>query len=168
MEDVTQKYLREVIKDRKLYLKICDAKIILVSHYRGLKVCDIINYAKTKVYIRRYLLENEYNKEPNKAWRCNVANFLLRLQFFEKVKAQKLNLIHSQNLNKDKTRIFIIFKNSQSVHCKKVKVIYLLGCQRKQTTKLKLTIMKKVENWWNKNSKFREWNKWLNNKIWLI
>ena len=61
MQDATQKYLRDVLRDQKLYIKWKDVKIVHVPQYQGSRVKEILNYAKTKVHISKYLPDYEYN-----------------------------------------------------------------------------------------------------------
>ena len=77
MQDATQKYLLEVIRCQKLYPKISYIMLIQITGYKGLRVYDIIKYAETKMYIRRYLPDYEYSTEPNRAWLWNVANSVI-------------------------------------------------------------------------------------------
>ena len=59
MQDATQKYLRDILRGNKLYVKSKDFKIVHVPHYKGLRVKEILNYAKSKVHILKYMLDYE-------------------------------------------------------------------------------------------------------------
>ena len=136
MQDATQKYLRDIMRGYKLYLKSSDVKLIQVPQYKGLRVWDIIKFAQTKMYIDRYLPDYEYKKEPNRTWLCNVINSVIPDDFreyvSEKVRVRKLSLINSQNLCvKVKPEFLNIFKNSQSVSLQKGKSHFLARLPKK-------------------------------------
>ena len=81
MQDATQKYLRDILRGNKLYVKCKDVKIVHVPHYKGLRVKEILNYAKSKVHILKYMPDYEYNKDPNRTWLWNVVNSLIPDEF---------------------------------------------------------------------------------------
>ena len=72
-----------------------------VSHYKGLRICDILKFASTKINIADYMTEYEYSKEPNREWVCNVVNTLLSDDFKEfidqRVNERKQSFIDTQN-----------------------------------------------------------------------
>ena len=81
MQDATQKYLRDVLRGNKLYVKCKDVKIVHVPHYKGLRVKEILNYAKSKVHILNYMPHYKYNKDLNRTWLWNVVNSLIPDEF---------------------------------------------------------------------------------------
>ena len=81
MQDVTQKYLRDILRGNKLYVKSKNFKIVHVPHYKGLRVKEILNYSKSKVHILKYMPDYEYNKDPNRTWLWNVVNSLIPDEF---------------------------------------------------------------------------------------
>ena len=50
-QDATQKYLRELIQGKKLHLKWSEVILTKVSQYEGLKVKDLLRFAKSKTEI---------------------------------------------------------------------------------------------------------------------
>ena len=83
MQDTTQKYLKDVLRGQMLYTKWKNVKIVHVSQYQGLRVKEILSFAKTKVHISKYLPDYEYNKDPNRTWLWNVVNLLIHDEFKE-------------------------------------------------------------------------------------
>ena len=73
----TQKFLREIMLGTKLYIKWNEVKVIKALHYKGLCVKDLLNFAATKVNIKKYLPYSEYFKVPNSEWLCKVINSLI-------------------------------------------------------------------------------------------
>ena len=119
-QDATQKYLRELIQGKKLHLKWSEVILTKVPQYEGLKVKDLLRFAKSKTEIDQFLPEYSYNKEPNREWLCNMINTLITDEFqeFIKMKVEKRNkeIISSQNLGIKATSEFVeIFKRSQSI-----------------------------------------------------
>ena len=129
-QDATQKYLRDLIQGKKLHLKWSEVIATKVPQYGGLKVRDLLRFARTKVKIDEFLPEYSYTKEPNREWLCNVINTLITDDFkkFIKINIEKRNkeLISSQNLGINATSEFIeIFKKSQSISTAKGKSHFL-------------------------------------------
>ena len=67
--NATKKYLRDIMRGYKLYLKSSDVMLIQVPQYKWLKVWDIITFAQTKctlvdtfliMSIKRNLIEHGY------------------------------------------------------------------------------------------------------------
>ena len=73
--------MRELMHGSKQYIKLHKVKVIQVPQYEGLFVKDILKFAKTKVDIDEYLLEFEYNKEPNRQWLWNLVKSLVSDDF---------------------------------------------------------------------------------------
>ena len=109
-----------MIQGKKLHLKWSEVILTKVSQYEGLKVKDLLRFAKSKTEIDQFLPEYSYNKEPNREWLCNMINTLITDEFqeFIKMKVEKRNkeIISSQNLGIKATSEFVeIFKRSQSI-----------------------------------------------------
>ena len=87
---------------RKLFVRCKDVKVIKVSHYKGLRIKDILSFASSRMNIEDYLPDYDYNKEPNRVRLCNIVNSLIEDEFktyiAKKIKQRKQVLIHSQNL----------------------------------------------------------------------
>ena len=115
---------------RKLFVRCKDVKVINVSHYKGLRIKDILSFSSSKINIEDYLPDYDYNKEPNRVWLCNIVNSLIEDEFktyiAKKIKQRKQDLVHSQNLFLTvKPEILNLFKNSQSVSLEKGKSHFL-------------------------------------------
>ena len=61
----------------KSYLKWKNVMVIKVPQYKGLKVDDIIVFAKTHVDIQSYLTEFDHDSKLNWEWLCNIVNTLI-------------------------------------------------------------------------------------------
>ena len=68
---------------KKLYLKCNKIKVIKEPMYEGLRVKDLLKFAKTKWSIDEYLPDYVYSKEPNKEWLCNIINTLIPEDFYQ-------------------------------------------------------------------------------------
>ena len=143
MQDATQKYLRDLLRGHKLYIKWKEVKLVHVPQYKGLRVKEILIYAKTKVNISRYLPDYEYNKDPNRIWLWNVVNSLIPDDFKEfindKVIQRKEALIKSQNLCVNvKPEFLTLFKTSQAISLFKGKSHFLARQPKKTNDKIKI------------------------------
>ena len=119
-QDATQKYLRELLLGKKLYIKSSEVIVIQVPQYVWLRVRDLLKFAESEVKIHKILPKYEYNKDPNRLWLCNLINTLIPGKFKEfitsRIKKRNQVLISSQNLGISVKREFIdVFKNSQSI-----------------------------------------------------
>ena len=129
-QDSTQKFLREVMSGRKLYIKWKKVAVIRVPHYKGLQVRDLLRFASSKVNIEDYLPDYQYKKEPNRKWLWNVINTLVNTEFHEfieeKVEKRREELIESQNLGiKVKPEFEVLFASTKSVSTMKGKSHFL-------------------------------------------
>ena len=100
--------------------KWSEVKVIKVPHLQGLKVKDILNWARKRVEIDRYILDYDYQKEPNREWFVNLVNTLLEDDFKnfinDKWRAREQKVIKSKNLGVTVQNEFIeIFKNSKFI-----------------------------------------------------
>ena len=70
--------------------------------YKGLRVRDILNFAKAQVHKLKYLSDYEFNKELNLSWFWNLMSSLISYEFkafiTSKVKQTKKDLVKSENL----------------------------------------------------------------------
>ena len=100
MYDATQKYLRIIMIGGELFVKCKDAKVINFSHYKGLKIKDILSFESSKINIEDYIPEHYYNKELYRVWLCNIVNSLIEDEFKacinKKIKQRKQDSVHSQ------------------------------------------------------------------------
>ena len=143
--DITQKYLRKLLHGEKLYIKWSEVIVINVPQYSGLRVKDLLNFAKSQFEIEKFLPDYDYNKDPNRDWLCNLINTVTHDKFNEfidkKIKERNKKLINSQNLNINAKKEFIdIFKSSQSISTLKGKSHFLVRAPKQ--TKEQLTIQK--------------------------
>ena len=60
--DVTQKYLRKLLHREKLYIKWSEVIYINVPRYDGLRIKDILSFARSRFEIHKFLPDYEYNK----------------------------------------------------------------------------------------------------------
>ena len=143
--DVTQKYLRKLLHGEKLYIKWSEVIYINVPQYDGLRVKDILSFARSQFEIHKFLPDYEYNKEPNRDWLWNLINTIASESFNKfidkKIKERNKKLIESQNLKVSVNEEFIdIFKNSQSISTLKGKSHFLVRAPKQ--TKDQLMIQK--------------------------
>ena len=120
ISDATQKYLRAVMLGDKNHVKYSEVKVIRVPHLEGLRTKDILQWARERVDIDRYISDYEYQKEPNREWFVNFVNTLLEEDFREfindKWRSRERKVINNKNLGITAKEEFIeIFKNSRSV-----------------------------------------------------
>ena len=99
-QDTTQKYLRDLIQVKKLHLKWSEVIATKVPQYNGLKVRDLLRFARTKVKIDEFLPEYSYTKEPNREWLCNVINTLITYYFKKLLKLTFRREIRNSFLHK--------------------------------------------------------------------
>ena len=143
VQDSTQNYLRDVLRGKKYYINCKDVNMIHVPQYKGLRVREIIDFAHKMIHIYKYLPKYEYNKEPNRAWLCNVVNSLIPEKFkvfiADKVKERKQSLIQSKNLCVNVKQKFLnLFQNSQAVSLSKGKSNFLARLPKKSKNQSKL------------------------------
>ena len=62
-QDAANKYLRDLMMEKKLYVKCRDVLVIKVPQYGGLKVKDLIRFAGSKLDIHTFLPEYSYHKK---------------------------------------------------------------------------------------------------------
>ena len=78
-----------------LYVKWEKVLVIKAPQYKDLYVKDLLKFAASKLNIKKYLPDYEYNKESNKEWICNLLNTLIDedFQYFikEKQKLENMN-----------------------------------------------------------------------------
>ena len=119
-QDSTQKFLREIMLGDKLYIKCSDVNVVKVPQYKGLHVKDLLNFAASKINIKKYLPDYEYMKDPNREWLWNLINTLINKEFQEsihiKFEKRKQELIVNQNLGiRVKPEFVNISRKSQAV-----------------------------------------------------
>ena len=165
-QDATQKFLREIMMGKKLFVEWSNVKVIKVPQHKGFHVKDLLRYASTKVNIEKYLPDYEYAKDPNREWLCNIINTLMREEFHkfiqEKINKRKQELIKSQNLGVKAISEFVnIFRRSQAVSTMKGKSHFLVRVPKENKDK---TIVKKFEEEKSQNeSKIKSLNKEIDN-----
>ena len=102
MKDWTQKFIRSLMRGEKEYVRCSAVNIINVPHYKGLKMRDIVDFARTKVNIASYLPDYDYVKDPNREWVWNIVNSLIHKEFQEfiqqKEDERRKELLMSSNL----------------------------------------------------------------------
>ena len=76
--------------------------MIKVPQYGGLKVKDLIRFARSKLDIHKFLPEYSYHKEPSRDWIYYIINSLISKEFKEFIKEKTDNhnkeLIKVQNI----------------------------------------------------------------------
>ena len=167
-QDATQKFLREIMMRKKLYVEWSNVKVIKAQQYKGLHVKDLLRYASTKVNIEKYLPDYEYAKDPNREWLCNIINTLMREEFHkfiqEKINKRKQELIKSQNLGVKAIPEFVnIFRRFQAVSTMKGKSHFIVRIPKENKDK---NIVKKFEEKEEKSqneSKIKSLNKEIDN-----
>ena len=132
ISDATQKYLRKVMLGDKNHVKCSEVKVIRVPHLEGLRTKDILQCARERVDIDRYIPDYEYQKEPNRKWFVNLVNTFLEEDYREfindKWRSSERKVINNKNLGITAKEEFIeIFKNSRSVSTSRGKRISLQG-----------------------------------------
>ena len=130
-QNSTQRFLRDIMLGKKLYLNCKDISVIKVPQYKGLHVKDILKFASSKVDIKMYIPDYAYQKEPNREWLWNVINTLAKDEFKEyideKVESRKLELINNQNLGvRAKPEFIHLFEHSKSVSTMRGKSHFLV------------------------------------------
>ena len=140
--DATQKYLRALMLGDKSYVKCSEVKVIRVPHLEGLRVKDILHWARERVEIDRYIPNYEYQKEPNREWFVNLVNTLLEEEFKEfindKWRARELKVIKNKNLGITAKNEFVeIFRNSKSISTSRGKTYFLARSTRERVEEIK-------------------------------
>ena len=96
----------------------------------GLRKKNILQWAREKIDVDRYIPDNEYQKESNRKWFTSLVNTLLEKDFKKfinsKWRAREQKVIKNKNLGVTASEVFIeIFKNSRSVSTSRVKTYFL-------------------------------------------
>ena len=128
--DATQIYLRAMLMGDKDYIKWSEMKIIKVPHLEGLRVKDILNWAREIVEIDRYIPDYDYQKEPNREWFINLVYILQEDEFkvyvSDTLRVYEQKVIKNKNLGVTTRNEFIeIFRNSKSISISKGKTYFL-------------------------------------------
>ena len=79
--DWTQNFLLQQMIGKKKVFHNNDVKVINLSQIKGLRVPQILLFARSKVDIDSYLPEYDYVKEPNRSWLANLVNSLIGKKF---------------------------------------------------------------------------------------
>ena len=129
--DWTQEFLRQLMIGVKKVLQNSDVKIISVAQIKGLRVPQLLLYARSKVDIDSYLPEYDYAKEPNRCWLANLINSLIGKKFQDHialmVKNQRQEKLKNQNLAIQAQPNFIdILKKSAAVSTTKGKSHFVM------------------------------------------
>ena len=66
---------------RKKYLTWDKVTVIKVPQYEGLTVKDILKFAQLHINIYDYIPKYNYDKDPNREWKCNIVNSLIPSEF---------------------------------------------------------------------------------------
>ena len=150
ISDATQKYLRAIMLGDKNYVKCTTVKVVRVPHLEGLRIKDILSWARERIDIDRYIPDYDYQKEPNRELFVNLVNTLLEEEFKEfiraKLRARETKVIKNRNLGITAKDEFIeIFKHSKSVSTSKGKRIFWQGSQEHALKKSRnSTVRKKI------------------------
>ena len=147
IKDWTQKFIRSLMRGEKEYVRCNSVHVIKVPHYKGLKVRDIVNFARTKVDITSYLPVYDYDKEPNREWIWNIVNSLIPNEFQKFIKQKederRKELLQSSNLAmRIKPEFLDIFKSSQAISTVKGKSHYLTRIPKKTKDQISINILK--------------------------
>ena len=147
IKDWTQKFIRSLMRGEKEYVRCSSVHVIKVPHYKGLKVRDIVNFARTKVDITSYLPVYDYDKEPNREWIWNIVNSLIPNEFQKFIKQKederRKELLQSSNLAmRIKPEFLDIFKSSQAISTVKGKSHYLTRIPKKTKDQISINILK--------------------------
>ena len=129
--DWTQKFLRQLMIGQKKVLHNDDVKVINVAQINGLRVPQILLFARAKMDIDKYLPDYDYEKEPNRSWLANVVNSLIGKKFQDHialiVKKQQKEKLKNQNLAIQALPQFVnIFKKSDAVSTTKRKSHFVM------------------------------------------
>ena len=135
------------MRGEKEYVRCSSVPVIKVPHYKGLKVRDIVNFARTKVDITSYLPVNDYDKEPNRERIWNIVNSLIPNEFQKFIKQKederRKELLQSSNLAmRIKPEFLDIFKFSQAISTVKGKSHYLTRIPKKTKDQISINILK--------------------------
>ena len=147
IKDWTQKFIRSLMRGEKEYVRCSSVHVIKVPHYKGLKVRDIVNFARIKVDITSYLPVYDYDKEPNREWIWNIVNSLIPNEFQKFIKQKederRKELLQSSNLAmRIKPEFLDIFKSSQAISTVKGKSHYLTRIPKKTKDQISINILK--------------------------
>ena len=120
LADSNYKYISQVIVGEKKHLKSKDVTVWHVPQILGLKISQLLEFARSRVDIDSYLPDYDYKKEPNRQWVCNVINSLINKDFQElinlKIKERVKHVVMMKKLNVKALPEFInIFKASQNI-----------------------------------------------------
>mmetsp|Transcript_24092 Transcript_24092/g.27791 ORF Transcript_24092/g.27791 Transcript_24092/m.27791 type:complete len:141 (-) Transcript_24092:215-637(-) len=115
---------------KKKYIHCSDVKVIKVPHLEGLRVSDILKYARRTFNIDAFLPEFAYDKEPNRDWLCNIVNSAMGDEFknfiSEQRKKRESKIIAKKNLAVDALPEFVdIFRKSTGVSTSKGKSYFV-------------------------------------------
>ena len=135
------------MRGEKEYVRCSSVHVIKVPHYKGLKVRDIVNFARTKVDITSYLPVYDYDKEPNREWIWNIVNSLIPNEFQKFIKQKederRKELLQSSNLAmRIKPEFLDIFKSSQAISTVKEKSHYLTRIPKNTKDQISINILK--------------------------
>uniref|UniRef100_A0A7S3JAA4 Uncharacterized protein n=1 Tax=Euplotes harpa TaxID=151035 RepID=A0A7S3JAA4_9SPIT len=105
---------------RKKFTHCSEVKVIKVPHLEGLRVSDILQFARRSFNMNQFLPEFSYDKEPNRDWLCNLVNTAVEEKFknfiSEQRKKREQKIIAHKNLAVDALPEFVnIFKKSTEV-----------------------------------------------------
>ena len=130
IQDSKQKFLRSLMFGDKDYIKWDNVRVTKIPQYKGLRVKDILLFAKPKIDIERYLPDYEYSKEPNREWLCNLVNSLFHYDFTyfvdARVQQRRIKMLQNQNMCiTAKKELVEFFKSSKSLSLEKGKSFFL-------------------------------------------
>ena len=151
IQDATQKFLRSLMLRDKDYIKWVNVKVTKIPQYKGLRVKDILLFAKSKIDIERYLPDYEYSKEPNREWLCNFVNSLLHDDFTHfvdaRVQQRRRTMLQNQNMCISAKKEFVeIFKSSKSLSLEQRKSYFLARAPKVNKYLSKIDKMEKERN----------------------
>ena len=117
-------YLSGVMMGDKKCVTCEDVRVIKVPQIEGLTIKEILEFARSKINIKEYLPEYDYEREHNREWLWNVIHSLLGESFRKHVekkwKEREKKLLEKKNLNTQTLPQFTkLFKESSSVKLKR-------------------------------------------------
>ena len=120
LADSHYKYISQVLVGDKKVLKWKDVKVCSVPHLKGLKINELLEFARTHFDVDNYIPDYEYDKKPNRNWIWNIINSVCQGEFQKyiekKISDRTKFTINMKSFNLKALPEFIsIFQSSKSI-----------------------------------------------------